>query len=89
MVKKLVMEGGRPHLTDQEATLPENLRALGIDTNEQVFDVSTIPASHHDIRQQGPYIVCRTLGHKHGYYIGPNKELVREEDGSLNLRSVA
>lgn len=80
---------GRPYLTKDEASVADNLRTLGVDTGQEVFDVSTIEFTHHDIRQNGSYIVCRTPGHNHGYYIGPNKELVRMPDGSLNVRNIA
>lgn len=36
-------------------------------------DYSFIPNGHHEYRQQGPYLVCKSCELHHGVYIGINK----------------
>ena len=89
MPKKIAFDKhGDPYLSDEETSVAENLRIIGQSTNEQTFDLTAIPKSTHELRQEGAYITCATPGHRHGSYVGPDKNLVRLSDGSYRLETV-
>lgn len=93
MPQRIVLdENNLPYLTDEEVSYADNLRTLGIDTNESTFDLSKIELTrHHDLIQEGPYVRCTDTMHSHssqsGIYIGTGKNLVRLADGSYTIRN--
>jgi len=52
-------------------------------------DVVYFPPGNHVWRQQGPYLVCKACELHHAVYIGMDKLMVGEEDGTPILRDRA
>lgn len=45
------------------------------------------PNEHHDWRQQGPYLVCKSCDIQHAVYVGMGKELIGlDKDGKPILK---
>ena len=52
-------------------------------------DFSFQPREHHEWRQKGPYLVCKSCEIEHAVYIGQNKQLIGlDEEGKPILKEV-
>lgn len=70
-------------MSDQTEPVNEQEQIVEPDTEALDFnrpDFTFLPKQHHDWRQKGPYLVCKSCEIEHGVWVGMDRILVGLND---------